>query len=137
MVQYDTVDNDAINHPSHYAEGRKYEPIDVFLDWGLGPLEWQVCKYLSRLGRKGDALEDARKAQFYMNRLVNELEDQESWEDAGADAPWEDVGDDAPEDTFIINHITHSDPVAVHFDGTDIDPDTLRLIFGTDLAARL
>ncbi|MGR6088932.1 DUF3310 domain-containing protein [Brevibacterium sp. CSND-B09] len=64
---------DIINHPSHYAEGRKYEPIDVFIDWDLGPLEWQVCKYLSRLGRKGNALEDAKKAQFYMNRLVEEL----------------------------------------------------------------
>lgn len=67
------TDYDAVNHPSHYAEGRKYEPIDVFIDWGLGPLEWQVCKYLSRLGRKGSALEDAKKAQFYMNRLVEEL----------------------------------------------------------------
>lgn len=69
MTEYD-----AVNHPSHYAEGRKYEPIDVFIDWDLGPLEWQVCKYLSRLGRKGNALEDAKKAQFYMNRLVEELE---------------------------------------------------------------
>lgn len=69
-----TEEHDVINHPSHYAEGRMYEPIDVFIDWGLGPLEWQVCKYLSRLGRKGDALEDARKAQFYLNRLVEELE---------------------------------------------------------------
>lgn len=69
MAEYDIVDK-----PAHYAEGRRYEPIDVFIDWELGALEWQVCKYLSRLGRKGDALEDAKKAQFYMNRLVDELE---------------------------------------------------------------
>lgn len=64
---------DIINHPSHYAEGREHEPIDVIVDWDPGYLEGQVVKYLSRLGRKDDALQDARKAQFYMNRLVAEL----------------------------------------------------------------
>ena len=66
--------SDIINHPSHYAEGREHEPIDVIVDWELGYLDGQVVKYLSRLGRKDSALQDAKKAQFYMNRLVEEIE---------------------------------------------------------------
>lgn len=27
---------DSVSNPSHYTEGRKYEPIDVIEDWGLG-----------------------------------------------------------------------------------------------------
>ena len=65
---------DIINHPAHYADGRDHEPIDVIIDWDLGYLDGQVVKYLSRLGRKDSALQDAKKAQFYMNRLVHELE---------------------------------------------------------------
>ncbi|WP_152346574.1 DUF3310 domain-containing protein [Brevibacterium sp. CFH 10365] len=65
---------DIINHPAHYADGRDHEPIDVIIDWDLGYLDGQVVKYLSRLGRKDSALQDAKKAQFYMNRLVEELE---------------------------------------------------------------
>ena len=25
--------DDMVQHPAHYIEGRKYEPIDVLLDW--------------------------------------------------------------------------------------------------------
>ena len=68
---------DIINHPAHYADGRDHEPIDVIIDWDLGYLDGQVVKYLSRLGRKDSALQDARKAQFYMNRLVEEIEKEQ------------------------------------------------------------
>ena len=27
--------SDNIKHPSHYTEGRKFEPKDVIRDWGL------------------------------------------------------------------------------------------------------
>lgn len=27
-------DPETVNHPAHYAEGRKYEPIEVIEDWG-------------------------------------------------------------------------------------------------------
>lgn len=67
---------DVVNHPSHYAFGRDFEPIDVIIDWELGYLEGQVVKYLARLGRKDDAVQDAKKAQFYLKRLVQELEDK-------------------------------------------------------------
>lgn len=78
--------NDLVNRPAHYTDGRKYEPIDVFEDWfcapdsdpQLSPLLWQVCKYVSRAGRKGDAVTgrkgdavtDLRKAEFYLKRAI-------------------------------------------------------------------
>lgn len=70
---------DAVNHPSHYTAG-KTEVIDVLEDWVkaapdavVGGLQWQVIKYISRMWLKNDPYEDARKAQWYLNRLVNRL----------------------------------------------------------------
>jgi len=39
----------------------------------LGGLQWQVIKYLSRMWLKNDPYEDARKAQWYLNRLINRI----------------------------------------------------------------
>ncbi len=66
--------HDPINSPSHYAEGRKYEPIDVIADWGLNYRLGNVCKYISRAGRKNCAVEDLKKAAFYLNREIESLE---------------------------------------------------------------
>ena len=62
--------NDNVNHPAHYIDGREHEPIDVIEDWGLGYNLGQVIKYVSRAGRKGDAMEDLRKAEFYLQRQI-------------------------------------------------------------------
>ena len=62
--------NDNINHPAHYTDGRTHEPIDVIEDWKLGYNLGQVIKYVSRAGRKGDAMEDLRKAEFYLQRQI-------------------------------------------------------------------
>lgn len=61
----------AVDHPSHYAAGRKYEPIDVIQDWNLDFCLGNVVKYISRAGRKIDELEDLKKAQFYLNYAVD------------------------------------------------------------------
>lgn len=62
---------DKINHPSHYAAGRKYEPIDVIEDWELGFNLGNAVKYLSRAGRKQNALEDLKKAAWYIDREIS------------------------------------------------------------------
>lgn len=49
-------ENKNVNHPSHYAEGRKYEPIDVIEDWELGFNLGNTVKYISRAGRKDDII---------------------------------------------------------------------------------
>lgn len=68
----------AVSHPSHYCEGRKYEPKDVIRDWGLNFNCGSAVKYLSRAGRKGDIIEDLEKAkqfiQFEIDYLLQEKE---------------------------------------------------------------
>jgi hypothetical protein len=70
---------DDVNHPSHYTAGNT-EVIDYVEDCVksapdavVGSLQWQALKYLSRMWLKGDPLKDVRKAQWYVNRLVNKL----------------------------------------------------------------
>jgi len=62
---------DQINHPSHYTTG-KIEVIDFILDQKLDFLGGNVVKYLCRAPHKGKKLEDLKKAQWYLNRLINE-----------------------------------------------------------------
>jgi hypothetical protein len=67
---------DAIN-PSHYTNGG-IETID-FMKAKLTPEEYRgylrgsALKYLSRLGNKDASKQEASKAQWNINRLVNEL----------------------------------------------------------------
>lgn len=67
---------DPIHVPSHYVEGRKYEPRKVIADWRLNFNLGNAVKYLSRAGRKGDKIEDLRKAIQYIEFEIEELEDQ-------------------------------------------------------------
>ena len=62
--------HDPVNRPSHYAEGRKYEPIAVIEDWSLGYHLGNALKYISRAGRKQNTIEDLRKAVWYVNREI-------------------------------------------------------------------
>ena len=70
---------DNVEHPFHYTQG-KAEAIDVIEDAiaeAPGPkagfLQGQVLKYMLRLWLKVDAKEDAEKARWYLNRLIDSL----------------------------------------------------------------
>lgn len=65
---------DIINKPSHYCEGRKYEPIEVIKDWDLNFNLGNVVKYISRAGRKDNILQDLKKAKFYLDWEIKYLE---------------------------------------------------------------
>ena len=67
---------DPITSPSHYTEGRKYEPKDVIRDWDLNFNLGNVVKYVSRAGRKGDMVEDLLKARQYLDFELQALEDE-------------------------------------------------------------
>lgn len=69
-------DFDIINKPSHYCEGRKYEPIDVIKDWDLNFNLGNVVKYISRVGRKDDSLQELKKARVYLNHEIKYLENK-------------------------------------------------------------
>lgn len=64
-----------VNHPNHYAQGRKYEPIEVIKDWDLNFNLGNTVKYISRAGRKEDMLEDLEKALFYLNHEINYIKE--------------------------------------------------------------
>lgn len=67
---------DVIEHPSHYCEGRKYEPKDVIRDWELNFNLGNAIKYISRAGRKknNSLLQDLKKARQYLDFEINYLE---------------------------------------------------------------
>lgn len=60
--------------PSHY-QGKTIEPIDLIDSLNLGFYEGNIVKYVSRWRRKG-GLEDLKKAQFYLERLIKKEEDE-------------------------------------------------------------
>ena len=66
-------DADAVNSPAHYNTG-KIEVIDFIEDQRLGFHEGNVVKYVSRAKHKGRELEDLKKAAWYLNRRIGELE---------------------------------------------------------------
>lgn len=69
--------SDVINHPKHYTSG-KIEVIDFIEDKELNFNLGNVVKYVVRAGRKksqgksleNKALEDLKKAQFYIQREI-------------------------------------------------------------------
>lgn len=63
-----------VEHPSHYAEGRKYEPIDVINDWELNFNLGNTIKYISRAGRKDNAVEDLKKAKYYLDYEIKRVD---------------------------------------------------------------
>ena len=69
---------DMVNQPPHYTHGG-IEAIDA-IEAQLGPegfvafLRGTIAKYNWRMLHKGQSLEDARKFQWYTNRLVATLE---------------------------------------------------------------
>ena len=60
-----------INHPPYYGgEDNLYEAIKVIEAWGLNFNLGNAAKYIARAGKKGDALEDLKKAVWYLQREV-------------------------------------------------------------------
>jgi hypothetical protein len=70
--------SDMVNHPPHYTQGGietiEYLEAKLTPEAFVGYLQGNCLKYLSRAAHKGDALEDFKKAQWYINRLVKTLE---------------------------------------------------------------
>lgn len=69
--------SDNVKHPSHYVEGRKFEPKDVIRDWGLNFNLGNAVKYIARAGRKADLVEDLKKAQQYIQFEIDAIEAEE------------------------------------------------------------
>ena len=72
--------SDQVNSPSHYKQGRA-EAIEVIEDAVAGAddvvsgyLLGQTLKYLLRMWHKGNSLQDAQKADWYLRRLIARMQ---------------------------------------------------------------
>lgn len=65
---------EAINHPSHYADG-KIEVIDFIEDKQFNFNLGNVIKYVSRAGKKDKSKEkeDLKKALWFLEREINRI----------------------------------------------------------------
>ena len=77
-----TGQEDRVNSPSHYTRG-KQEVIDTIEEAvqdaptpGKGLLQGQVLKYMLRVWLKDNPLEDLKKAQWYLTRLIKKMEEE-------------------------------------------------------------
>jgi len=74
--------NDPVNHPSHYKQGSQEAIITIEDAIKVAPLpnlaflHGQALKYLLRLWYKGKPKQDAEKARWYLNRLIDQMTDQ-------------------------------------------------------------
>lgn len=75
-----TGDPDSVDHPPHYGGDTPYEAIKVIEAWDLGFHLGNCVKYIARAGRKGDAIEDLRKAAWYLNRKIALLKESLPYE---------------------------------------------------------
>ena len=71
--------NDSVNSPGHYTRGSQ-EAIDIIEEAiqdapevKSGMLQAQALKYLLRMWLKDDPKQDAEKARWYLNRLIDSL----------------------------------------------------------------
>jgi hypothetical protein len=63
---------DVVDHPQHYQHPSGVECITVTEHMSF--LRGNAMKYLWRAGEKGDALTDLRKARWYLDREIANLE---------------------------------------------------------------
>jgi len=66
--------NDVVNHPKHYTAGG-IECIDYINACKFDYLEGNIVKYVTRYKYK-NGVEDLKKAQFYLDRLIKAKEGQ-------------------------------------------------------------
>ena len=104
-----------VNSPAHYAQGG-IEPIEYMeakmsKDGFQGFLQGNVIKYISRAGKKDDVVQDLRKAQYYLNKLIVSI-----------------TGEiEKPVDTATHRPVTHKQRIYVASLTTKLDLDRLNL----------
>jgi len=72
--------DDTVNHPSHYTSG-SIECIDAIessmdSEAFAGYLKGNILKYIWRYKNKNNPLEDLKKAEWYLNKLITHIENK-------------------------------------------------------------
>lgn len=72
------TDDDVVNQPPHYGNGNieciEYMKDNMELMMFFGYLEGNAKKYMHRYRHKGKPVEDLKKARWYLDRLITEME---------------------------------------------------------------
>ena len=68
---------DKVNNPSHYTAGG-IEVSDFIEAWDLSFFEGNVIKYVTRAPYKNNKLNDLKKAEWYIKRLIHQAEVEEA-----------------------------------------------------------
>ena len=71
------MNKENIDHPQHYNAG-SIEVIDAIEDWQLDFNAGNVIKYVARHAYKGKPLEDLKKARWYLQRLIDNIESKKT-----------------------------------------------------------
>ena len=72
-----SMEKEMVKNPIHYGGADNvYEAIKVIEAWDLGFHLGNTVKYISRAGKKDPAkeIEDLKKAMFYLERKIKNLE---------------------------------------------------------------
>lgn len=67
--------SDLVNHPPHYGGiDDPYEAVKVIEAWKLGFNLGNTIKYICRSGKKNSLIEDLKKARWYLDREISNIE---------------------------------------------------------------
>lgn len=65
---------ETIDHPNHYHKASGVEVIDAIEAWQLSFSLGNCVKYIARAAFKGNMLNDLRKAKWYLDRAIFNVE---------------------------------------------------------------
>lgn len=69
------MSKEMVNHPDHYGgKDNPYEAIKVVEAWGLDFHLGNTVKYIARAGKKDGILQELKKARWYLDRKIQNLE---------------------------------------------------------------
>lgn len=71
------MSKEQVDHQQHYGgKDDPYEAIKVIEAWGLGFHLGNTIKYIARAGKKDETLQELKKAKWYLDRKISQLEKQ-------------------------------------------------------------
>lgn len=73
------IEDESVNHPEHYTKGG-IEVHDFISAWRMDFDAGNVIKYVTRAPYKNNKLEDLKKARWYLNKLIEEAEEEKKHE---------------------------------------------------------
>ena len=69
-------EDDPVNPPNHYTQG--IEVTDFIASWQMDWFRGNIIKYIVRCPYKGNTVNDLKKARWYIDDLINRLENDEN-----------------------------------------------------------